>query len=135
MKLDVERGLQFVETLRLDIEPLLLDGDVGKVEHMAHEIAHGLSLDIPIVRGFDKRITSRLEGLDDKGIEEEALVLAAEGILFRWLGHEIGQCELECAANIQSVPLIELYEKQKSFAAKELAHRILAWFRAHGIVT
>lgn len=135
MRLEVDRGLQLVEYLRLDIEPLLLDGDVGKVEHMAHEISHGLSLDIPIVRGFEREIERRLEQLDDKGIQEEALVLAAEGILFRWLGHAIEQDELESAAQIQGVPLIELHEKQKSFAAKELAHRVLAWLRSHGIVT
>lgn len=135
MNLDIPRGVLLVEALELKIEPLLFDGDLGHVEHMIHEVAHGISLGLPIEKGFEKRVSDNINLLDDDGVQEEALALATEGIIFKWLGHPIEQCELEDAAGIQNVPVIELHQKQRSREAVELAHRVLAWLRTHGVVT
>ena len=135
MNLDLRRGVLMVEALELKIEPLVFDGDLGHVEHMVHEVTHGLSLRIPIEKGFEKRVSDEINLLDDDGVQEEALALATESILFKWLGHPIEQGDLEDAAGIQHVPIIELHQKQRSREAIELAHRVLAWLRLHGIVT
>ena len=135
MNLDLRRGVLMVEALELKIEPLVFDGDLGHVEHMVHEVTHGLSLRIPIEKGFEKRVSDEINLLDDDGVQEEALALATESILFKWLGHPIEQGDLEDAAGIQHVPIIERRQKQRSREAIELAHRVLAWLRLHGIVT
>jgi hypothetical protein len=135
VNLDLKRGVALVEELELKIEPLLFDGDLGHVEHMVHEVSHGISLGIPIVKGFEMRVTENINLLDDDGVQEEALTLATEGILFKWLGYPIEQCDLEDAAGIQNVPMIELHEKQRSREATELAHRVLVWLRTQGVVT
>lgn len=135
MKIDIERGMLIVEAYGLKIEPLLFNGKLGHIEHFTHEVSHGISLGIPIEPGFEHVVSNQLALMDDEGVEEEALVLATEFLLFKWLGHEIEMGDLEDAARIQCVPLIELREKLSSFRSKDLAHRVLAWMRTQGVVT
>jgi hypothetical protein len=136
VKLDLARGCELARRFNLSTtEPLLFEGDLARVEHLVHEVTHGISLNLPIERGVDLVVSDTLLESDDSGLEEEALILATESVLFKWLGIEIDQADLDDAAQIQGVEVIELHQKQKSHAATDLAHRVLSWLRTHGVVT
>lgn len=108
-------------------ETFVFDGDLGTLEYFVHELGHALSLGIEIKNRFDREIEPRLNLHDDNGHSNEALVLAAESYLFRWLDHPIHRDDFYDLMMFQQTDPRLFEAHMKTFAPLRLAHRLLRW--------
>ncbi len=147
LQIDIARGLVVAKQMRQTTDQhYMFDGDLNQVEFLIHEIGHAISLGIdtdPELWAKDSackkdRIDNAIAvALGSPGIVatwEEAVVLAAESILFTGLGEPIDPYTLAETAWIQGVSDDELASALRSPEAVVLAERILDWAQAHGIV-
>jgi hypothetical protein len=147
LQIDIARGVALAKVMGQSTEfQYMFDGDLNTVEFMLHEIGHALSLGIdtdPALWAKDSackkdRIDHAISvALGSPGVVatwEEAVVLAAESILFRRLGYPVDRYALAETAWIQGVSDDELASALRSPAAADLAERMLDWAQVHGIV-
>ena len=131
-RIDYARAIEVATSMVTgSTQTFVFEGDLGKLEYFVHELGHAMSLGIPIKPRFDREVDHHAAMSDSN----EALVLAAESPLFRWLGHPIPKDEIYDVLQIQSVDTRLFDEQVRSFAALRLAHRLLTWLRASKIVS
>lgn len=131
-RIDYERANEIATAMITgSTQTFVFEGELGKLEYFVHELGHAMSLGIQIKPRFDRDVDHHVAMSDSN----EALVLAAESPLFRWLGHPIPKDEIYDVLQIQSVDTRLFDEHASSFTALRLAHRLLTWLRCSKIVS
>lgn len=117
-----------------DHESHIAWGEVGLVEYMVHELLHAQSLGLPLRKGvaLSGDIDKRLRARRDRGVANEALVLAAEGLLLRRLGihHDlIEDGDLDLAGGSQGCDAEHIWSLRHWSRTKGLARQVERWLR------
>lgn len=111
----------------------ILEGRAGVVEHLVHEVAHALSLDLPVRPGLEDAIGNALVNhrgsLDSASYENEALVLASEAYTLPRLGIHFRDARgaLRDAGESQGVPSEVFADAWASEEAQRLGVRVLRY--------
>lgn len=108
--------------------------DAGVVAHLAHEVGHCFSvLDCLPYHGMEEAIhLTLIHKHPDRGVTNEALVLAAEAVATMRLGLPVPRAASETAGTYQDVPLAVLDAAYGSSAARALGDRVFWYLARHG---
>lgn len=107
--------------------------DAGVVAHLAHEVAHCFSvLNCLPYRGMEAIHLMLIHKHPDRGVTNEALVLAAEAVATMRLGLLVPRAASEAAGSSQDVPLAVLDAAYGSPAARALGDRVFWYLARHG---
>lgn len=106
-------------------------GETGLVEYMLHELLHAHSLGLPLKPGLMAATAARLTTHRDHGRANEALTLAAEGLMLARTGLAavIELEELDLAAGRQDVEPEHVWSLRRWSRTKGLARQVEEWLR------
>lgn len=138
MILDVQRGVALADEFDTGAPDEICmvgnDPPLARVEHLLHESIHALSLRMAPSLGMVKAVGLMLDGFADRGVWEEAKVLACEALLFERVGRPLDMLDVRDTASIQGVDDKTLDRALKSPETIALLDRTLAWCREVGII-
>lgn len=114
-------------------------GEVGLVEHAVHELLHAQSLGLVLHKGsgLAGEINARLTARRDRGVANETMVLAAEGLLLRRLGiHDdlIEDGELDLAGGSQGCEAEHIWSLRTWTRTRGLVRQVEEWLRTEAAV-
>lgn len=138
MILDVQRGVAIADEFDTGAPDEICmvgnDPPLARVEHLLHEAIHSISLRMTPSLGMVSAVGTMLDGFADRGVWEEAKVLACEALLFERVGRPLDMLDVSDTASIQQVDDETLDRALASPETSALLDRTLAWAREVGLV-
>lgn len=138
MILDVARGVALADEFDTGAPDEICmvggDPDLARVEHLLHESIHAISLHMTPQRGMVVAVGHLLGTFSDRGVWEEARVLACETLLFEKFDRPLHEADVVDTAYIQGVDRETLSRALKAPETVALLDRVVAWCSEVGLV-